>query len=61
MIIKHANVYTPEHVFAVGDITIRDGRIVFGAEPLPDEEIKAEAPKAAEPAVGAAIEAATKH
>ena len=30
-------------------------------EPLPDEEIKAEAPKAAEPAVGAAIEAATKH
>ena len=34
MIIKHANVYTPEHVFAVGDITIRDGRIVFGAEGL---------------------------
>ncbi|MGL4190504.1 MAG: endopeptidase La [Sphaerotilus sulfidivorans] len=30
-------------------------------EPLPDEEIKAEAPKAAEPAVGAVIEAATKH
>ena len=30
-------------------------------EPLPDEEIKADAPKAAEPAVGAAIEAATKH
>ncbi|KDB54011.1 endopeptidase La [Sphaerotilus natans] len=30
-------------------------------EPLPDEEIKAEPPKAAEPAVGAAIEAATKH
>jgi ATP-dependent Lon protease len=30
-------------------------------EPLPDEEIKADAPKAAEPAVGAVIEAATKH
>jgi len=30
-------------------------------EPLPDEEIKAEPPKATEPAVGAAIEAATKH
>lgn len=39
MIIKHANVYTPQHTFAVGDLTIRDGRIVYGAEPLPDEEV----------------------
>lgn len=39
MIIKNANVYTPQHIFAVGDLIIRDGRIVFGAEPLPGEEI----------------------
>lgn len=39
MIIKHAKVYTPQHVFAEGDIIIRDGRIVFGAQPLPDEEV----------------------
>ena len=39
MIIKNANVYTPQHVFAVGDLIIRDGRIVFGAEPLPGEEV----------------------
>lgn len=39
MIIKNANAYTPQHVFAVEDLIIRDGRIVFGAEPLPGEEI----------------------
>ena len=39
MIIKHAKVYTPQHVFAEGDIIIRDGRIVFGAQPLSDEEV----------------------
>ena len=39
MIIKNANVYTPQHVFAVGDLIIRDGRIIFGAEPLPGEDV----------------------
>ena len=39
MIIKNAMVYTPQHVFAKGDIVIRGGRIVFGAAPQLDEEI----------------------
>lgn len=39
MIIKNAKVYTPQHTFAVQDLTIREGRIVFGAAPLPDEQI----------------------
>ena len=39
MIIKNAMVYTPQHVFAKGDIIIRGGRIVFGAAPQLDEEI----------------------
>ena len=39
MIIKNAMVYTPQHVFATGDIVIRGGRIVFGAAPQLDEEI----------------------
>lgn len=39
MIIKNAMVYTPQHVFAKGNIVIRGGRIVFGAAPQLDEEI----------------------
>ena len=39
MIIKNAMVYTPQHVFAKGDIVIRGGRIAFGAAPQLDEEI----------------------
>lgn len=39
MIIKNAMVYTPQLVFAKGDIVIRGGRIVFGAAPQLDEEI----------------------
>lgn len=39
MLIKNATIYTPQHTFARGDLLIRDGRIVFGAEPLPDEEV----------------------
>lgn len=39
MIIKNARVYTPQHKFAVQDIVIRDGRIVFGAPPLDGEEV----------------------
>ena len=39
MIIKNARIYTPEHTFKTGDLTIRDGRIVFGAPPLEGEEV----------------------
>ena len=39
MIIKNAMVYTPQHVFAKGDIVIRGGRIAFGAAPQLHEEI----------------------
>ena len=39
MIIKNAKVYTPQHTFAVRDLVIRDGRIVFGAPPLEGEEV----------------------
>ena len=27
MIIKNARIYTPEHTFKTGDLTIRDGQI----------------------------------
>lgn len=39
MIIKNAKVYTPQHKFAVQDLVIRDGRIVFGAAPLEGEQV----------------------
>lgn len=39
MIIKNARIYTPEHTFKTGDLTIRDGRIAFGAPPLEGEEV----------------------
>lgn len=39
MIIKNAMVYTPQHVFAKGDIVIRGGRIAFGVAPQLHEEI----------------------
>ena len=39
MIIKNARIYTPEHTFKAGDLTIRDGRIAFGAPPLEGEEV----------------------
>ena len=39
MIIKNARIYTPEHTFKTGDLTIRDGRIAFGALPLEGEEV----------------------
>ena len=39
MIIKNANIYTPEHTFRTGDLVIRDGRIAFGAAPQEGEQV----------------------
>ena len=39
MIIRNAKVYTDGSRFVEKDLVIRDGRIVFGAEALPDEEV----------------------
>ncbi|MDD4849498.1 MAG: N-acetylglucosamine-6-phosphate deacetylase [Gemmiger sp.] len=41
MIIKNANIYTPSHTFALGDVAIRDGRFTFGVptQPAPGEEV----------------------
>ncbi len=39
MIIKTANIYTPEHTFRTGDLVIRDGRIAFGAAPQEGEQV----------------------
>ena len=39
MIIKNAMIYTPQHIFARGDLIIRDGRIVHGAVPRLNEEV----------------------
>ena len=39
MIIKNANVYTPDHTFAVQDLYIRGGRIVPPCAPEPGETV----------------------
>ena len=39
MIIRNAKVFTLNGQFVEKDLVIRDGRIVFGAAPLADEEI----------------------
>ena len=39
MIIKNANIYTPEHTFRTGDLVIRDGRIAFCAAPQEGEQV----------------------
>ena len=39
MIIKNANISTPEHTFRTGDLVIRDGRIAFGAAPQEGEQV----------------------
>ena len=39
MIIKNAQIYTPAHRFAPGELAVRDGRITADAAPLPGEEV----------------------
>ena len=39
MIIKNALIYTPHHTFEMGNLTIRDGRIVPFAQPKEGEEV----------------------
>lgn len=39
MIIKNAAIYTPQHTFAVGDLTIRGGRIAPPCRPEPGEPV----------------------